>query len=275
MAEHLLTAWPDVVRAVTPSTRLALFIDFDGTLAPIQRSPKTVRPSAGVRRALSALVDHGHLVGIVSGRTLRDVEARVGVRRAWYVGDQGFLLKTPDAHTVLLARPSQQARIARAARALRQSLNGAPGVWIEEKIATLTVHYRGASAPSRLAARHAAFEVITPSSGLRVMAGKQIWEVVPAAPVDKAHAVGFILRLARAHAHRHRWLRVYIGDDVADEQVFKVWRGVSVAVGRRHRTAARYYVRTPGEVREVLEALVEIFEGPSTTSTNARRTLDY
>jgi trehalose 6-phosphate phosphatase len=256
---HLPAAWPDIVRAAGPAVRLALFIDFDGTLTRIQRSHSTVRLSARVRRVLGSLVASGHLVGIVSGRTLADIEARVGVRRAWYVGDQGFLLKAPTSHTVVLASAAQRARIARVAGALRARLDGTRGISIEAKVATLTVHYRGASRASRTKARRVVLDLVGGASGLRLMPGKRVWEVLPAAPVGKARAVSFILRLARAVAPGTRWLPIYIGDDIADEQVFKGWRGVSVAVGRRHHTAARYYVWSPAEVRTALEALADAY----------------
>jgi trehalose-phosphatase len=255
----LPAAWPDIVRAAGPGTRLALFIDFDGTLTRIQRSHSTVRLSARVRRVLGSLVARGHLVAIVSGRTLADIEARVGVRRAWYVGDQGFLLKAPTAHTVVLASAAQRARLARVAGALRARLNGTAGISVEAKVATLTVHYRGASRASRVKAHRVVMDLVDSASGLRLLPGKQIWEVLPEAPVGKARAVSFILRLARAVARGTRWLPIYIGDDVADEQVFKGWRGVSVVVGRRTRTAARYYVRSPAEVRTALESLAETY----------------
>jgi trehalose 6-phosphate phosphatase len=256
---HLPAAWPDIVRAAGPAVRLALFIDFDGTLTRIQRSHSTVRLSARVRRVLGSLVASGHLVGIVSGRTLADIEARVGVRRAWYVGDQGFLLKAPTSHTVVLASAAQRARIARVAGALRARLDGTRGISIEAKVATLTVHYRGASRASRMKARRVVLDLVGGASGLRLMPGKRVWEVLPAAPVGKARAVSFILRLARAVAPGTRWLPIYIGDDIADEQVFKGWRGVSVAVGRRHHTAARYYVWSPAEVRTALESLADTY----------------
>jgi trehalose 6-phosphate phosphatase len=255
---HLLTDWPGVARTIAPEARLAVFLDFDGTLTRIRRRPASVRLSARVRAVLALLISRGHLVGIVSGRALGDIEARVGVRCAWYVGDQGFLLKSPNGHTVVLASRGERTRLMRVARALRIRLARVPGVTVEAKLATLTVHYRGASRPSRLAARRAVFAIVTQTSGLRLLRGKRIWEVLPASPFGKARAVAFILRLARSDTPPRRWLPIYIGDDVADEQVFSGWRGLSVAVGRRHRTAARYYVRSPAEVRSVLESLARV-----------------
>jgi len=255
LPKHLPAAWPHILRATRHARRLALFIDFDGTLTHIQEEHATVRLSARVRHVLASLASNGHLVGIVSGRTLRDITARVGVPHAWYVGDQGFQLKTPHSHKLVLASPGQQANIARAARSLRARLNGTAGVSVETKLATLTVHFRGAPRASRNAATRAVLAVVHRGDGLRLMRGKQIWEILPDAPIDKARAVALIRRLACAQPDDRQWLPIYIGDDIADEQVFRSWRGLSVAVGRRHRTAARFYVRSPSEVHLILEML--------------------
>ena len=53
---------------------------------------------------------------------------------------------------------------------------------------------------------------------------------------------------------------MYLGDDVSDEQVFRRWAGVSVAVGRRSRTAAQYFVRSPAEVADCLERLDDLYK---------------
>ena len=251
----LLATWHHLARIITPGTRLALFADFDGTLAPIQQRPARVRIPPRVRRLLASLAERGHLVGIVSGRTLDDVVTRVGIPQVWYVGDQGFLLRTPTAHTVVLASARQRAAMRRVARSLRRTLRNTEGLTVETKVATLTVHFRGAPPASRRAARRAVQAAVGDGSGLQMMAGKQIWEVLPAAPFDKARAVAFILRWARRHSPPAHWLPIYIGDDVADEKVFVGWRGLSVLVGTRRGTAARYFVRSPSDVRAVLEAL--------------------
>ena len=52
-----------------------------------------------------------------------------------------------------------------------------------------------------------------------------------------------------------RMVLFYFGDDVADERVFRSMRGISVVVGKRRHTAARYYLRSTAEVRRFLESL--------------------
>ena len=146
-------------------------------------------------------------------------------------------------------------QIARVARRLRRRLRGLPGVTVESKVAVLAVHYRGAPPGSRRAVADAVRVAVNGDPTLRLLTGKKVLEVMPAGPIDKARAVRFILRWQRRRARHVRWLPIYVGDDVADERVFATWRGLSILVGRRAGTAARYFVRSPDEVWRLLKRL--------------------
>jgi trehalose-phosphatase len=235
--------------------RIALFTDFDGTLVRIHRRATAVRLSERVRRVLKELVARGHLVGVVSGRALDDLRARIGLPGLWYVGGHGFLLCTPTNHTAVLASRRQRLQIERVSVRLRDALAGASGITIDPKVAAIAVHYRNATRAGRARAGRALKDVLARESNLQVMLGKKVWEVMPAGPVNKAVAVRFILRWERRQEPGANWIAIYVGDDVADERVFARWSGISVIVGRRSRTAARYYLQSPAEVRAFLDRL--------------------
>jgi trehalose-phosphatase len=254
---HALDEWPAIARRVTRAQRLAIFLDFDGTLAPIQRLPDSVRLSEDVRRRLTALIHRGHIVAIVSGRGLDDLAQRVRVPGAWYVGGHGFLLQAPNGHSLELVSARQRARIRQVAARLSRALNGCNGVMLESKVAAVAVHYRNAGRACSERAKELVHMAVERDPGLRIQPGKKVWDVLPASPIDKFHAVQFILRSARDDTPRTRWLPAYIGDDHADEIVFERMRGITVAVGRRRGTAAEYFVRSPAEVRQLLGQLME------------------
>jgi trehalose 6-phosphate phosphatase len=173
----------------------------------------------------------------------------------WYVGDHGFLLRAPGGRSAVLASHRQCAEIAAVTRELDHELRSVPGVRLECKDATLAVHYRGASTRSRALAARAVSAIIRRFPHLRLLEGKKVWELLPAADVDKARVVRFILRWERRRAPAAHWLAIYIGDDIADERVFAGWHGLSVKVGRLRPTGARYYVRSPAEVFAFLARL--------------------
>jgi len=264
----LFDAWDEVERRVTRATRLAIFTDFDGTLVPIRRRADHVRMPARTRRLLAALVERGHVVGVVSGRAREDVERLVALPGLWYVGDHGFLLRAPGGRAAILASQRQRAEIAAITRELNRELRSVPDIRLEPKGATVAVHYRGASEKSRLVALHAVAAVVERHTHLRVMNGKKVWELLPASDVDKARIVRFILHWERRRAPRARWLAIYIGDDVTDEGVFVGWRGVSVSVGGPRSTGARYYVRSPADVGTFLRRLTLV--GSRSTRASSR-----
>jgi trehalose-phosphatase len=73
--------------------------------------------------------------------------------------------------------------------------------------------------------------------------------------VDKAAAIRFIL-----NQRRTKPAVIFLGDDVTDESVFRRVRGVTVLVGKRRPTAARYWLRSPEEVREFLERCLALWK---------------
>jgi trehalose-phosphatase len=70
MTGRLAADWPRLARRLRRAHRVAVLTDFDGTLAPIQHRPDTVKLSHRVRRALAELHARGHVVGIVRGRRI-------------------------------------------------------------------------------------------------------------------------------------------------------------------------------------------------------------
>jgi alpha,alpha-trehalase len=250
---HLLDAWPVLRRAFVDPCRVALFTDFDGTLVRIQRRPGGVRLSRSLRRLLGSLARAGAVVGVISGRRLADARARVGVRGIWYAGVHGYFLQNPANRGFALLNPTTQALIRSAGRKLVRRLRGTPGIVVEEKGATVAVHYRGASRKEIARARAAVARCREAEPGLHWMEGKKVWELFPAHEVDKWAAIQFILRRERKVSPSAGRTLVYLGDDTTDERVFRRMRGISVAVGKRHRTAARFFLRSPAEVRQFLE----------------------
>lgn len=257
---HLLAAWPWIRPRLARPRSVALFTDFDGTLIRIARRHTGGRLRRRVRELLGGIARTGALVGVVSGRRLEDVRKRVALREIWYAGVHGFFLCGPANRRVTHLNRKDRKRIARVHRRLRRGLRGLPGIALEPKAATVAVHYRGASRRNAIVARSLVERICAGEPGLHLLEGKKIWEFFPGGAVDKWTAIEFILRRERQRNPAAGRVLIYLGDDATDERVFRRMRGISVAVGRRQRTAARYFLRSPAEVRRFLEALKESLE---------------
>ncbi len=72
-----------------------VFLDFDGTLAPIVDHPDVAAIPEPTREAVRALASRCTVI-VVSGRDRDDVRRRVGLDGLWYVGSHGFDVAGPD-----------------------------------------------------------------------------------------------------------------------------------------------------------------------------------
>jgi trehalose-phosphatase len=76
----------------TAPAESAIFLDFDGVLAPIVERPEDAYPPPQTREELERLNDRYGLVAVVSGRSGEDVRDRVAVDGLVYVGSHGLEL---------------------------------------------------------------------------------------------------------------------------------------------------------------------------------------
>jgi trehalose 6-phosphate phosphatase len=247
----LFAAWDEIEAALCEATSLVVMSDFDGTLAAIRSQPEQVRLGARARAALAQLVAKDVLVGIVSGRSLPDVRKRVGLDGICYVGCHGYSFQTTSGKPVTLMNRAEEALLPAIGRALRLRLKELHGIRVESKEAGIAIHYRNATRRDAKRARAAIQETVKKNRRLHLITGKKVWEILPGPGVDKWTAIRALLALE----DRTKSLLVYVGDDAPDEFVFARMRGISVAVGKRRRTAARFYVETTSDVRRFLEEL--------------------
>ncbi len=245
---HLFSEWPQIAAQVRDADGVALFLDFDGTLAPIRPRPEDAHLHDSTRRAITRLTRNPRVrVWLVSGRRLADVRLKTGVPGVCYIGLHGA--EGPGRNP--LNREAQRL-LDRVKRKVGRLVAAMPGIRIEDKGPVIGVHYRGAEESEVAKARSAIRTALAGSNGnLRVLQGRQAWEILPLAVGDKGTAVRRELsRLGRS------MLPVYAGDDATDEPAFAALRhGITIRVGRRALTHAKFQLRDTNEVRSFLERL--------------------
>lgn len=198
--------------------RAGLFTDFDGTLSPLAPTPDAARiePSAAV--ALSELTRRIDLVGIVTGRAAADAQARVGIPDLLYVGNHGLEWMHHGEHTIHPAGIAAQSVLGPALSAIRQQLeqkSSLDGVIFEDKRLSGSIHYRLSEDPLKVGSELASIaDEVAQEYGLRVSAGKMVFELRPLDEVNKGTA------LERLIAHHRLDAAVFFGDDITDVDGF-------------------------------------------------------
>jgi trehalose-phosphatase len=244
---------------------LVIMLDVDGTLAPITSRPEEATVPPETRRVIAALaaLDPVRVV-LVSGRAAAQARRMVSVANVWAIGNHGFEVVTPEGEELVdPALAPVRPAIAQASHQLARLVAPVPGVILEDKGWTLSVHYRLAD-PLVIPRLIESVKHVASQLGLRVTMGKMVIEVRPPAPplVDKGTAV---LQLDnRLGGLRDGGSSVFIGDDTTDEDAFRALRARSaraVTVRVRHdeetQTSAEFAVRDTAEVRVFLEWLLE------------------
>ncbi len=126
--------------------RISLLLDFDGTITPIRRRPELAVLSDSTRRLLASLAAAPKVsVCIVTGRSLRDIRARAKVKGVSYVGNHGLEIWHDNrlwVHPGVDGKKRELKAISRKLKAAAKRM-GAPGVLVEDKGLSLSVHYRG------------------------------------------------------------------------------------------------------------------------------------
>jgi trehalose 6-phosphate synthase/phosphatase len=226
--------------------RLALFLDFDGTLAEIVEHPSQARVGASMLDALRACQRRSDTeLAVVSGRSLDGLRTVLGLPDLVLVGNHGLEIQGPGVEPFVHPdTPHFAARMRELAHALGQGAEH--GVWIEEKGASLTLHYRGAAPRLHAAIAERARERVRQAG---FQARDAICAVEARAPTgwDKGHAALHVLRARHGPAWSDEVRVVYAGDDDTDEDAFRALQGLGVTfrVGRAERPTLASH-RLPG-----------------------------
>jgi len=227
------------------SVNVLLAFDFDGALAPIVSDPdrSAIRPRT--RRLLRKLTSQYPCI-IVSGRGRADARRRLrGIGFKEIIGNHGI---EPWGTSHAMAQ-----QVAGWVPVLKHRLKLFRGVLLEDKQFSVSVHYRRER--HKKEALRAILEAARTLPSAHLVGGKQIINIVPRGAPDKGIAV------ERARRSNHCDLVVYVGDDETDEHVFARGRGgqfLTIRVGAKKSSTARFYVRNQKEIDLLLKAFSDL-----------------
>ena len=233
---------------------LFLFLDFDGTLVPIQDNPAQCFLSPKTKSQLEAIsLSEKASVAVLSGRSLNDVKKRVQIQDIYYGGSHGLEISGPDLKYIHPDALCGKRVIDRIFKKIEKRICGIRGALIEKKKFGFSLHYRSADKEDKALIKRIYYEIIfdcLDPQAFFVLRGKKVLELIPRVKWNKGKAALFLLQ-----NQKKDYLPFYVGDDVTDETAFKALQaqGVTIRVGKSKRTEAKYYLKGQWEMTNLLE----------------------
>ncbi|KAE8650071.1 probable trehalose-phosphate phosphatase F [Cucumis sativus] len=267
------------ITSYAKNKKIAVFLDYDGTLSPIVDDPDCAVMSNAMRCAVRNVAKY-FPTAIISGRKREKVSELVGLTELYYAGSHGMDIVGPVGQTVLNSHPNcigstdQQGKDANVFQPAREFLpmidevfgtlvkktKDIKGAKLENHKFCAAVHYRNVDEKNWPTIAQCVHDVLKDHPRLRLTHGRKVLEIRPVIDWNKGKAVEFLLESLGLNSSEDV-LPIFIGDDRTDEDAFKVLRernqGYGILVSPMPKeTNAFYSLRDPSEVMEFLRGLV-------------------
>lgn len=233
-----------------PELTDCLFLDFDGTLVEIASEPSLIVVPDSLRELLAGLQARlAGAVAIISGRPITDLDRHLAPLRFAAAGEHGAEIRhrpggTVDSHTRL---PAEMLRF------VESLARECPGLLVEPKSASVSVHYR--NAPTHGAAVTARMHKLSADwPDYELLHGKMVLELKPG-HLNKGVAIRSLAAQPPFAGRRP----VFIGDDTTDESGFAAvneLEGLTIRVGGADSSQARYRLPDIASVHAWLQRLL-------------------
>jgi trehalose-phosphatase len=236
--------------------KLAVFLDYDGTLTPIVERPEDANIADDMREVVKDLSDQC-TVAIVSGRDRPDVQERVGLDNIYYAGSHGFDIKGPEGFEKIHDEGGSFIEtLDEVEKELNESLKGIEGAQVERKKFSVATHYRRVAEENVQKVKKTVDAVLEKHESLQRSGGKKVIEIQPAIDWHKGKALRWLMDALKLE--RDKVVPLYIGDDLTDENAFREIKedGIGILVAtRKKKTEAHYVLADTDAVRGFLKRL--------------------
>ncbi|KAJ4800217.1 Trehalose 6-phosphate phosphatase [Rhynchospora pubera] len=246
--------------------KIALFLDYDGTLSHIVDDPDKAVMTKKMRAAVKDVAKF-FPTAIVSGRSRDRVFEFVKLTELYYAGSHGMDIMVPEIGSTNkkvdnLFQPASEflPMMDEVFRSLIESTKGIEGCKVENNKFCVSVHYRNVDEKDWNLVVQYVNNVAKVYPKLRVTHGRKVLEIRPLIDWDKGKAVEFLLE-SLGLTNSETVLPIYIGDDRTDEDAFKVLKkrncGYGILVSSVPKeTDAVFSLKDPSEVMAFLRLLV-------------------
>jgi len=206
--------------------KLALLLDFDGTLSPLVSRPEDAVLPAATKGLLERLSRSWNVsLAIISGREVDNVRDKVNIPGVTYAGSHGLNIIFPDSTRYDHIVPENIITTSRQLVKTVEKTCVRDGATLEDKGAVFTFHYRNVS-PDKQPQIISQVEKLINEAGFKVGRAHAAIESKPPLYWDKGKACKLIMEKLYASDWQSSVGCVYVGDDVTDEDAMLALKGV-------------------------------------------------
>ena len=229
----------------------ALFLDVDGTLLDFAETPEQVSVPSGVPDLLRALHDFlGGALALVSGRPIATLDRLFAPLRLPAAGQHGAELRATALGEIVRTPPPSH--LAEVSAGLRRFAATHPGILVEDKNASVAVHYRRAPQFRDELEAFTRAAIATNNEHMEILEAVMAFDV-KLRSVDKGRAVAWFMNRPPFTGR----VPVFIGDDHTDEYGFAEVAeraGYAIQVGTSRPRVTPWHIATPADLRQWLRA---------------------
>lgn len=248
-----------IIKEIKQGKKLLLMLDFDGTLAKITKPPKPAILEESTRNLLKTLSEK-FPVAIISGRELHNIEEKVGLQNLIYAGNHGLDWKFNGEYASKKFDFDIQKKISDIEKNLEKIKNTYLGIEVQNKKSTLAIHYRLLDKKLIKKCIKEVDEVLSFAETQKhflVMKGKKVVELCPKIDWNKGFFAKFILETLEKQK-KCKMVPIFVGDDTSDENAFSLLNdGITIRVGKKKNSMAKYYLKNQAQVDNFLCWLTE------------------
>lgn len=253
---------PELRERLANFPRILVASDFDGTLSPLvdQRESAVLETGAEAVLAQLATLRPKVKLAFLSGRGLEDLTPRLGLSpdQAVFAGNHGLEIRGARMDWTHPARFVTRADLEVLIATISKGTTHLPGVELEDKGASLSLHYRQMAMENEPELREFVSGLIIPET-VRTHEGKMVFEFRPSVEWNKGFAIRHIIQRLGLQDDAV----IFLGDDVTDEDVFRELgtTAFTIHVGPSDTPShARLNADDPADVVEFLESLVNLLK---------------
>lgn len=205
----------DFIKGFVSLSPLGLITDIDGTISWTASTPAEAKISPICHHYLAIFSKRLKTVAVISGRPVTQMREMLGLEEIVYIGNHGFE-RWVGGKVKLCNEVGQYPALIEATLQDLKPVFTIEGIFLENKGATASIHYRLCKDPENVKSQILAAIANSPvAKGLQVRQGRMSVELLPPVEVNKGSATRDLIREYQLRSV------IYLGDDLTDLDAYR------------------------------------------------------